>query len=66
MIETTLVISPSLYFSHENFGEFEKHTRGIGSKILKKMGYDGKGLGNRRQGILIPIVYMPWVKHEVL
>jgi hypothetical protein len=35
MIETNLIISSSLDFSHEHFGEFEKHTRGIGSKLLR-------------------------------
>jgi hypothetical protein len=30
------------------------------------MGYDGQGLGKRRQGILSPIVATPWVKHEGL
>jgi hypothetical protein len=30
------------------------------------MGYDGQGIGKRRQGILSPIVATPWVKHEGL
>jgi tuftelin-interacting protein 11 len=66
MTEATLVILPSVDTSQEQLKEFEKHTRGIGSKLLKKMGYDGKGLGKRRQGILIPIVVTPLAKHEGL
>jgi hypothetical protein len=66
MTETTLVSSPSIDISQEKLGEFEKHTRGIGSKLLRKMGYDGQGIGKRRQGILSPIVVTPWAKHEGL
>jgi hypothetical protein len=44
MMESSLVNSPSKILPQETFGDFENHTRGISSKLMRKMGYDGQGI----------------------
>ena len=45
----------SCVFLDDDFTVFENHTTGIGSKLLKKMGYEGKGLDINGQRIVNPI-----------
>ena len=42
-------------FPDDHFPMLENHTTGIGSKLLKRMGYEGKCLGINGQGIFNPI-----------
>jgi hypothetical protein len=63
--KTSMVSSP-LGILQENFVDFERNITCISSKLLREMSYDGQGIGKRSQGIIIPIVAKPRVKHEGL
>ncbi|KAH9323629.1 hypothetical protein KI387_018268, partial [Taxus chinensis] len=45
----------SLLASDILLGHFKKHTKGIGSKLMVKMEYNGKGLGKNEQDDANPI-----------
>lgn len=56
--------SPLCIFPDDDFAVFESHTTRIGSKLLKRMGYEGKGLGFNGQGIVNPIK-VEELRHQV-
>jgi len=53
-------------FHDDEFSAFEKNTTGIGSKLMKEIGYQGKGLGIKGQGIINPIKFEEFSCHARL
>ncbi|KAK4302425.1 hypothetical protein Pmani_025486 [Petrolisthes manimaculis] len=58
--EATVFVPSSTWLQHSlttRLGEWEKHTKGIGSKLMSKMGYVvGTGLGREGEGRVEPVV----------
>ena len=52
--------------SNRCVGSFEKHTIGIGSKLMLKMGYEGKVLGKHAQRMIEPIMVEERPKKPIL
>lgn len=56
--------SPISYDSHDDeFSDFENNTIGIRSKLMKKMGYQGRGVSIKGQGIINPIKFKEFPHH---
>lgn len=55
-VEKRLRVGEGLDMIGGGMGGFEQHTKGIGSKLLKKSGWmEGSGVGISSQGILEPL-----------
>jgi hypothetical protein len=64
---TSPVVDQELESGNQDIANFQKHTKGIGMKMLSKFGYmKGKGLGKHGQGRAQPIEVRERPLHEGL
>ncbi|XP_056239834.1 zinc finger CCCH-type with G patch domain-containing protein [Seriola aureovittata] len=60
-------VEPTVLLNTVEFGGWEAHTRGIGSKLMIKMGYEyGKGLGKMQEGRVEPVTAVVLPKGQSL
>ena len=62
VINQTVLPNENTTVDDKQFAMWEKHSKGFGSKMLKKMGYDGKGLGRDGDGIIHPVTITNKIK----
>ena len=56
-------ISKDSFIDNTDFGAWEKHSNAFGSRMLRKFGYNGGGIGKHGDGIKNPIKATSGMKH---